>query len=170
VEIDNSKHWQRQHWNAIKTSYGKAEHFSAYSHFFQSVYETKMIKIADLNIHIIKYLAAQLGLSPVFALASELGAGGKRTERLLDICRMFDAGRYLSSIGAKEYMKEDGARELFEKEGIKVEFLKFNYSSYPQLFGNFVPGLSFIDCLFNCGANSSQILFHEKSATLESLE
>ncbi len=169
VEIDNSKPWQRQHWNAFKTSYGKAQYFTEYSRFFQSVYEAEWTKLAPLNVHIIKYLAAQLGISPLFVQASTLGVEGRRTHLLLELCKSLGIGRYLSSIGAREYMEKDGAKQLFEREGMTVEFMQFDMPSHPQLFGDFVPGLSVVDCLFNCGPSSSQLIFNEKSATFTSL-
>jgi hypothetical protein len=170
VEIDNSKPWRRQHWNAIVTSYKKTPYFSDHSSFFSSVYERSWFKIVSLNIHIIKYLASRLGLRTTFVQASRLGLEGKRTNLLLEICKMFGADRYVSSIGAKEYMKADGAKEIFENAGITIEFLKFNQIPYRQRFGDFVPELSFIDCLFNCGPESSRIVLGEGSATLQSID
>jgi len=164
TKIDNSKQWKRQHWKAIKSCYGKAEFFHLYAPFFKSVYEAEWGNIALLNIHITKYLATQLGISPLFVQASKLGLEGKRTKLLLDICKMFDADRYVSSIGAHEYMKEDGAAEIFEKEKIKVQFLQYIHPIYPQLFGEFIPELSVIDCLFNCGPNSANVMFTENTA------
>ena len=169
VEIDNSKPWKRQHLNAIKTSYGKAPYFNLYSSFFKSVYESSWTELVLLNIYMIKYFAAQLGLSPVFVRASKLGMEGKRTTLLLDICKMFGADRYVSSIGARDYMEEDGAKPIFEKEGIKVAFLEVNLLKYPQLFGEFIPELSVIDLLFNCGPDSSKILFEKNTAVFSEL-
>ena len=82
---------------------------------------------------------------------------------LLNICKMLGADRYVSSIGAKEYMEEDGAQELFKDEEIVIEFLEYAHPVYPQLFREFVPQLSFVDCLFNCGPNSSKIVFGEET-------
>jgi hypothetical protein len=164
VEIDNSKAWERQHLNSIRISYGKARFFNDYFSFFKSVYELKWTQLTLLNIFLIKYFASQLGLSPVFVRASKLHLEGKRTELLLDICKMFGADRYVSSIGAKEYMEADGAKQIFEKEGIKVEFLGVKPFKYPQLFGEFIPELSVIDLLFNCGSDSQKILFDKDSA------
>ena len=170
VEIDNSKAWKRQHLNAIKTSYGKAPYFANYSSFFKSLYEMNWTELPLLNIYLIKYFATQLGLSPIFVRASKLGLEGKRTTLLLDICKMFGADRYVSSIGAKNYMEADGAKQIFEKEGIKVEFLEVSHFSYPQLFGEFIPELSIVDLLFNCGPNSSKILFDNDTAVFSELD
>jgi hypothetical protein len=170
VEIDNSKPWNRQHLNAIKTSYGKARYFNDYSSFFKSVYELKWTNLELLNIHLIKYFASQLGLSPLFVKASKLGLEGKRTSLLLDICKMFGADRYVSSIGAKDYMEADGAKEIFMNEGIKVEFMKIKLFKYPQLFGEFIPELSVIDLLLNCGPAFSKRLFDKNPAIFSGLD
>ncbi len=169
VEIDNSQPWQRQHFHAIKSCYGKAPYFNNYSSFLKSVYETKWNELVLLNIYLIKYFAAQLGLSPTFVRASKLGLEGKRTNLLLDICKMFGANRYVSSIGAKNYMQTDGAKSVFEKENIKVEFLEVPTLKYPQLFGEFIPELSIVDLLFNCGLDSSKILFGKNTAVFSGL-
>jgi hypothetical protein len=169
VEIDDSKPWRRQHWNAIRTSYGKAPYFKNHAPFFKSVYERKWPKLALLNVELIRYVASQLDLPPTFVLASKLEVTGKRTELLLNICEMFGAQRYLSSIGAYEYMKKDCAAELFREKSIKVEFLRFSSPTYPQLFGEFIPNLSVIDCLFNCGPDSARVMSNEDVATYSNL-
>ena len=168
VRIDNSKDWQRVHWNSIRTSYGKAPYFKEYSPFFRSFYEKQWETLVSFDIHIIKYMASQLGISPIFFRSSELQAEGKRTHLLFNLCRMLDANRYVSSIGAKEYMENDGAKKLFEENGITVDFVTYNEPCYPQLFGDFVPQLSAIDCLFNCGPDSSKIMLDEKRVKFQS--
>ena len=170
VEIDNSKQWMRQHFNAIKTSYGKAPYFDDYCSFFKSVFEFRWTNLALLNIYLIEYFANQLGLSPIFVRASKLGLEGKRTNLLLDICKMFGANRYVSSIGAKNYMEADGAKSIFEKAGIMVDFLQVNLPKYPQLFGEFIPELSVVDLILNCGPESSKILFDENTAIISKLD
>ncbi len=170
VEIDNSKTWKRQHLNAIKISYGKATFFNEYFPWFKQVFDSNWTNLATLNIYLIKYLAKQFGLCPVFVRASKLGLEGKRTNLLLDICKMFAADRYVSSIGAKDYMEKDGAKAAFEQEGIKVEFLQVNDFEYQQMYGKFIPELSVIDLLFNCGPESSKLLFNPDIAVFSELE
>ena len=169
VDVDNSKVWKRQHLNSIKVSYGKAPFFKEYYPWLKSVFESNWLDLSSLNIYLIKHLAALLGLSPIFVRASKLGLEGKRTNLLLDICKMFGADRYVSSIGAKNYMEQDGAKAIFDKEGIKVEFLQVKQFVYPQLFGQFVPELSVVDLLFNCGPNSAKILFDQDNAMFSGL-
>ena len=62
-------------------------------------------------------------------------------------------------MGAKEYLTGDAAKEyldvpLFESHGVKVRLHNYKHPGYPQLFGEFIPYLSVIDVLFNCGTKS----------------
>jgi hypothetical protein len=159
VQIDNSKPWQRQHFNALRSCYGRAPYFKVYAPFLKKAYERNWRKLAPLDIHIIKYLAKELKLSTVFLRSSELGIKEKRSRLLLEICRKLGADRYVSSNGAEKYMGQDGAKELFRKEKITVYLLECSDTPYSQLFGkNFIPHLSFVDCLFNHGSDPSRAL------------
>ena len=169
IQISNNQSWTQKHWNTLNSCYGKAPYFGTHSAFFKSLYEQKWSSLLELNIKIITYLASQLGLSPIFLRSSQLKTEGKRTHLALSICKLLAADRYVSSMGAWEYMKKEHADELFKNEGIKLEFLKYSTPTYPQLFGDFVPDLSFVDCLFNCGPDSSKIMLQENSAAFQSL-
>ena len=169
VKIANDHPWRCKHWNTLNSCYAKAPYFGIYSNFFKSLYEELWTSLSELNIKIITYLASQLGLFPKFLRSSELETEGKRSHLAMNICKSLGADRYVSSIGAWEYMKEEHAEDLFEKEGIKLEFLKYSTPNYPQLFGDFIPDLSIVDCLFNCGNTASEIILQKGPATFLSL-
>ena len=48
--------------------------------------------------------------------------------------------------------------ELFAQHGIEVEWQNYVHPVYPQQHGGFVPYLSIVDLLFNCGEESAAIL------------
>lgn len=169
VVIDNTQLWAKKHLLALRACYSKSPFFSDYLPFFESVYNTNWQLLADLNIHITKFLSSQLGISPIFARSSELNVVGKRTDLVLSICKTLKAERYLASIGAEEYMIEDGAQESFTKQSIKVEFAEYTPPVYPQLFGEYVPNLSVIDVLFNCGPDRSRVLLNQGITSLKTL-
>jgi hypothetical protein len=174
IEIDNTQasggaRWAKKHWLALKTCYSRAPFFDVYAPFFESVYGSEWTLLAELNIHIIKYLSTQLGLSPVFVRSSELNVEGKRSQMVLNICKALKAERYLVSVGAEEYMVADKAGELFRNEEISVEILEYTPPIYPQLFGEFVPKLSAIDSLFNCGPENCRVLLEKGNVTYHSL-
>lgn len=81
------------------------------------------------------------------------------TQRLIDVCRRVGADTYLSGAGGRNYL----AVVEFEKAGIKLEFQDFQHPVYPQHHSsefkeeraNFVPNLSAVDGLFNCGGGAT---------------
>ena len=70
---------------------------------------------------------------------------------LVDILQKVRADKYLSGVGAKAYF--DPAP--FAAAGIEVTWQDFKHPVYPQLYGDFIPYLSSIDLLFNCGIKKS---------------
>ena len=86
--------------------------------------------------------------------ASTLNVGGAKSERLLNICRHFGASTYLTGAAADAYLD----KQLFERNGVRVEWQRFEHPVYPQLHGAFIPYLSALDLLLNCGCEAAAIL------------
>jgi hypothetical protein len=101
-----------------------------------------------------RLLCGWLGLERRTLRASELGIPGKQSERLLALCQHLGARRYLSGDSARNYLDTD----LFARHGIEVEWQDYVHPVYPQQHGDFVPYLSIVDLLFNCGEDSLAIL------------
>ncbi len=100
-------------------------------------------------------LLGLLGLDRKIAIASALGhLPEEPSERLAAICESLGADTYLSGAGGRAYLD----LEPFNKRGITVKFQTFNHPVYPQRYGDFIPNLSLLDLLFNCGPNSLKIL------------
>ncbi|MFN2499498.1 MAG: WbqC family protein, partial [Pyrinomonadaceae bacterium] len=51
--------------------------------------------------------------------------------------------------------------DLFARHGIEVEWQNYRHPVYPQQHGEFVPYLSMLDLLLNCGDQSAAIIGHE---------
>lgn len=60
--------------------------------------------------------------------------------------------RYLSGVGARDYF----VQELYDEAGVEVIWQDFQHPVYKQQFGDFIPYLSSIDLLFNCGIEESR--------------
>ncbi len=106
-----------------------------------------------------------LELKTRLVMASDLDLREEPTERLIDICKTMGGKKYLVGRDGSKYMNF----EIFDKEGIEVIFQDFKHPVYNQLFGDFEPGMSAIDLLFNCGDKSLEILRdnHEKKTKQE---
>ena len=150
VKINNSTNWRKKHWNSIKFNYGRAPHFEEHRDFFEKTYHSDWRLLAELNKFLIKKVCTFLGIKGIFVDASTLDVKGSRTTLLVDICEALEADTYLSGIAGKNYIRHD----LFEQKNIDITFQEFKSPTYPQLHGDFIPNLSIIDYLLNCGGEN----------------
>ena len=72
--------------------------------------------IAICNLAIIKRIAEILNIKT--EITNDYYTELKRTDRLVDLCKFYNADTYISGPSGKDYLEID----KFEKEGIKVEF------------------------------------------------
>lgn len=155
VQINNTTQWRKKHLHALKTNYSKARYFNNYFDFFEQTYSQEWKALSDINIYFIKYLIEALGFTnKKIVKASDFQFKEGRDERLIDICKHFGGDIYLSGEGGQDYLDLD----KFEREGIKVIYQNYKHPVYTQQFGHFIPNLSIIDLLFNCGPDSFSIL------------
>jgi len=160
VAIAEGLDWRKDHLNALNACYGKAPFYKQYIPQFERFFEeNRGFKTIDkLNIASSELLRGILGVSTKTVTSSGFAFTGVSTERLVNICRHFGADTYLAGAGGRDYMD----LSLFEKAGIAVEFQEFAPPVYPQHWSrapqDFIPGLSAIDLIFNCGEQSLKIL------------
>jgi hypothetical protein len=147
VEIDSRAPWARKHVASIRQAYAAAPFVERYLPEIEDLLQRKWVRLVDLDIALAEAMARWLGLRRRVERSSKLGIGGGQSERLLDICRHFGASTYLSGAAAREYLDVP----LFERHGIAVEWQDYTHPVYPQLHGAFVPYLSAIDLILNCG-------------------
>lgn len=147
TKIDNAVNWRRNHWNSIKANYSRAPYFKKYSDIFEKFYLKNWEHLSDLTISMNRTIANMLGIKTKFVKSSELKVPGRKNEKLINLCKAVGADTYLSGQGAKAYMNEN----LFATNNVRVIYQKFDYPTYKQLWGEFIPNLSAIDFLFNCG-------------------
>lgn len=154
VRIYHEGRWAKKHLESLKKSYGKSPYFPDHLGLFEEIFSSRIEKVFDLNIEIIKYLFVALGIDTRIVLQSELETEARGNQLLVELCRKLNATRYLAQHTASKYLDAD----LFQKAGIQVEFFKVPSPIYPQLWGDFIPNLSAFDLLFNCGEKSHDIL------------
>lgn len=87
--------------------------------------------VADLNIHMIQYLAASFGIRTVTQRGTELGLDAfHRNERLIERCRLLNSHDYLCGQGADSYQDE----AMLEAASIRLH--RIDYSIGRELFGD----------------------------------
>lgn len=154
VHIDNSQDWRKRHWRAIYVNYAKEPFFNKYSSFFDDLYKKEWERLVDLNINIINYIIQALGIGRRVYLESQLNINTANTARIIDICKELKADTYLSGIGGKGYLDE----KQFSANKIKLIYQDFKHPQYTQRYNPFIPFISIIDLLFNCGPESLKVL------------
>ena len=160
VEIDDGQDWRRKHISTVSQLYARAPFLPAILPRLEEILERPWGRLVDLDLAVVDWLAAELGIAKPCHRASELGIAGDRNERLLDLCRHFGATRYLSGNSAQDYL--DVAR--FRAAGIDVAWHDYAHPSYAQLHGDFVPYLSVLDLLLNVGKASLAVLQQKASS------
>jgi hypothetical protein len=155
VEINNREKWQHKQRKTILSNYRKAPCWSTLAPFFEEIFSTDWDTIAKLNIHVVKRLAAILGIETPLFVASDMDAFPEDPdERLIAIARHFGADAYLAGSGGHDYMD----LEKYREDGVDVIFQEYRHPVYNQLYGDFEPFLSVIDLIFNHGKESLNII------------
>ncbi|MBI5804732.1 WbqC family protein [candidate division TA06 bacterium] len=148
VAIDNQRPWQAEHLKTLESCYSRTPYFKECSWLLDMVYRQNWENLSQLNRTVIVRLAEYLGIKTKFINLSELKIEGKSTEMLVSACLALKAREYISGSGGQNYLD----KEQFQRAGIGLTYTKYQPQPYPQLWGEFVPGLSVMDMLFNCGS------------------
>jgi len=154
VEIDRRQSWARKHVASLRQAYARAAHTAQYIPELEEMLCRPWERLVDLDIALVDVMRRWLGLSRRIERSSEIGIPGERSERLLRLCQHFGARTYLSGSAARVYLDTG----LFERNGISIEWQDFAHPVYRQLHGDFVPYLSTIDLLLNCGDEALAVL------------
>ena len=136
IEIDYSTKWQLLHWRSLFSAYNSSPFFQYYSDYFSPFYQKKHDYLIDFNNELMEIVLELLQMPKKFILTSQFEKG---YETAVDLRNIFTPKKILK--------RED-------------DFL-FNFQSYSQTFAekfDFIPDLSIVDLLFNCGPDSESIL------------
>ncbi len=152
IIIDKSSTRIDKQIRTLQLNYARAPFFKElFPQFSDALLEgMKYDGMSDLNEFLIKFVCNILNIKTPVIKASGLEINtSDRNERIIEICRRLNAQTYFSGNGGKKYHDEN----LFNENGIKIKYTDFAQKEYKQTGDVFIPGLSIIDVLFNCGIN-----------------
>lgn len=151
VQVSGDQKWRSKLLRSIEINYGRAPFFDAFMPDFASLVQREWSDLAELNIACVEWLLKVFDSDASSTCRSSQidGLRSDPTLRLIDLCRHVGADTYLSGSGGRHYLEMD----RFASEGITLVFQDFVHPVYPQHThkGEFVPYLSVLDGLFNCG-------------------
>ena len=148
VEIADPR-WRRKHHRALQVAYGQAAYFEHEVGRLDAIYGREWGDLLSLNLKILRHLTERFDIETPIVLAGDFEnpSSSHADGRLISLCRLLGADTYLAGAGGRDYMD----LSLWRRAGIRVVFQEFVHPVYPQLHGGFVPGLSAVDLLMQCG-------------------
>jgi len=155
VEIDHKSNYSHSHRRSIELNYRKALHYEEFSTELLRAIERSSKLLVDLNISLILQMKALLGIDAEILRSSQLSGQGKKAELLASLCQQVGATEYISPPGSREYLE---ASEAFENISVPVHYFQFEHPEYAQMYGEFLPYMSCVDMLFNCGPDSMSLI------------
>ncbi|MFB6347330.1 MAG: WbqC family protein [bacterium] len=154
VEIDNDKPWRKKHWKSIFYNYKDAPYFDRYADEIEAIYDQEWELLVNLSLRFFDFFTDVLNIDVPTVRSSEKNITGESTQLVLNLCNAFDGDRYLSGQHGRDYLD----RGLVDKSQVTVLFQDFDCPEYPQLHGDFVPNLSTLDMVMNCGPDSRELI------------
>ena len=139
--------WKDKHLKTLQMNYSKADYFKEIFPAFSEVIMQNYQSLAELNMAINKFICDGFGIHTKILKSSDMDISTLREERVIDICKAVGADEYLSGTGARVYQSE----EDFNQNGLKLTYISYKPIEYKQLWKAFLPCMSVIDYLFNCG-------------------
>lgn len=155
VQIETSYDWQRKHFTSFERNYSKAPFFDENRWIIEQIYlEKEWESLSELNIFTTKLLCQTLDIKTKFLKSYEIHATGEKNERIIEICRSLKSSCYVSGPSARSYINQ----KKFQKNGIEIEYMRYQYPEYRQLYGTFCHQISIMDVIFNCGPEASMYI------------
>ncbi|MBQ7725872.1 MAG: WbqC family protein [Clostridia bacterium] len=151
VRTKDELKWKEKHLKTLEMNYKKAPFFEEVFSVFSELLLKEYPSLAQLNIAINTWIIQGFGFEAKLYRSSEMPIHTVREERVIDIVKALDGDVYISGNGAKAYQVD----EHFTEKGIRLVYTDYQPIVYQQLWkkAGFLPYMSVLDYLFNCGFN-----------------
>ena len=111
ILIDNENNWKKNHIKRIKKSLENTSFFNIAFELIQDLEKVEFNNISELNIYYIEKISRFLGFNTEFRISSDYKLDLQATEKLIQICKINHATKYITGHGAINYI----CHESFEK-------------------------------------------------------
>jgi hypothetical protein len=148
TRIDESRDWRSEHLRTLEHAYARAPYRDEMMQLARKILlEERSGSLNELAIRGVECISGALGLNVVFRRSSANPSAASATERLVEICLLQGADRYVTGLGALRYLDES----LFLRAGIEVQVMDYTLRAYSQQHGEFTPYVSMLDVIANLG-------------------
>jgi len=153
--------WRRKAEKTIVQNYCKRPHFEAEWPWLRELLMNEDDRLLEYNMKALTAIIGKIGMDmSKTVLASQLEINAKATEMLIGLTKAAGGDAYMCGGGAKGYQNDSD----IESSGLKLIYQDFAHPVYPQGCGEFMPGLSIMDAIFNIGTAAVAGLFPREAA------
>jgi hypothetical protein len=163
---DSNRWWGTRTFQTLRYAYRKAPCFDPYAARLKSILESRWERLVDLDLAMLDFVREAFEIATPIVRSSTLEAQGQRSDLLLDICRRTGATAFFGGLGGSRQYLDHAA---FAAAGMGVAWQEFEHPVYPQCGEGFIPGLSSLDLLFNCGPRGAAVLRGEPAQPRDAL-
>lgn len=144
-----------KHKDELIRSYKKAYYFSEIWNEIEDLFDCHEDSICDYCVRSINRIKGILDIRTNIIMQSGLDYDKtcNKADLVIEICKKVNANEYLSGNGARKYNDET----KFINNGINLVYQEYEIPQYKQINSEmFMPGLSILDVLFNCGIDNTK--------------
>jgi hypothetical protein len=157
IQLAPDREWRIQNLNLIRENYRRAPFFNQIFPRLEALYGQPHAGMAAMNLASLDLLEEMLDTRTPRLISSDMSPEGTSTAMLVDLLKKAGATHYVSGVGARAYLDAG----LLQQAGIELVWQDFAHPVYRQLHGPFVPMLSSIDALFNCGVEETRKMLRD---------
>ncbi|HYY04246.1 MAG TPA: WbqC family protein [Gaiellaceae bacterium] len=148
VRIDDAQPWRKKLTRTIELNYRRAPAFDEVFPLVSELLATDAERIAAFNEQNVRRVAQALELDTgKIVRSSELDVDGRSTDLLIELTLAVGGTAYMPGGDAYRYQQD----EKFAARGLELVPQDFVHPTYAQPVEPFMPGLSTVDALMNCG-------------------
>ncbi|MCH9698199.1 MAG: WbqC family protein [Gammaproteobacteria bacterium] len=167
VDISNTVNWRRSHLDKIRDSYRYAPYFHKFFNGISKLINSDVTSLCNLNVKLVDWIRNEIGIETPIVYSSEVPKGGSaKNERILEICKYFDADILYDGASAKNFIDE----EFFYTNEIKVIFQNYVHPVYSDRKEGFLPYMSILDLLMFEGDHSKSVILSSPAPSFVSLK
>lgn len=159
IEVKNMEVWKSRQISALSNYYNNANYKNEIINILNDYFKEDYSSLFEWTYSSIILCMKLLEIKTPIVLQSNINydRNSKRSDLVLSICKELNASMYLSGNGASVAYLD---REKFRKANIDITINNYIHPKYPQCNSSvFEPGLSVLDCFFNCGVEKTKRLF-----------
>lgn len=159
VAVPSCSQWRDQHLTLLRRSLSAAPYLEDAIGLVQQVYRKDYANIGELSraslMALVDYFELRAGKR--FVDVAHLDVPGSSGDRVLEVVQTVGGTEYVTGHGGWRYLDH----ERFEKSSVHVRYMNYRRSAYPQQYGEFVPFVSALDLVANCGRSGARYINSE---------